>query len=62
MCQNLSQLVSDGKTERHRSDGLLTDVPQRILSGKTKTNKLHTLLPWNWMPPGSLNTVTTGVA
>jgi transposase len=25
----------------------LTDVLQRIVSGKTKANGLHTLLPWN---------------
>ncbi len=26
----------------------LTDVLERIVSGRTKTNELHTLLPWNW--------------
>ena len=28
----------------------LTDVLERIVSGSTKTNELHTLLPWNWQP------------
>jgi len=28
----------------------LTDVLQRIVSGRTKTHKLHALLPWNWRP------------
>ena len=28
----------------------LTDVLERIVSGKTKTHALHTLLPWNWTP------------
>ena len=26
----------------------LTDVLERIVSGRTKANQLHTLLPWNW--------------
>ena len=26
----------------------LTDVLQRIVSGRTKSHELHTLLPWNW--------------
>jgi hypothetical protein len=29
----------------------LTDVLERIVSGRTKVNELHTLLPWNWTPP-----------
>ena len=28
----------------------LTDVLERIVSGRTKANDLHTLLPWNWQP------------
>ncbi len=28
----------------------LTDVLERIVSGQTKRNELHTLLPWNWKP------------
>ena len=26
----------------------LADVLERIVSGRTKANQLHTLLPWNW--------------
>ena len=26
----------------------LTDVRQRIVSGRTKSHELYTLLPWNW--------------
>jgi transposase len=26
----------------------LTDVLERVVSGRTKTRDLHTLLPWNW--------------
>ena len=28
----------------------LTDVLERIVSGRTKAHELHTLLPWNWAP------------
>jgi transposase len=28
----------------------LTDVLERIVSGRAKANALHTLLPWNWHP------------
>jgi transposase len=34
----------------------LTDVLQRIVSGRTKSHELHTLLPWNWTPPSLPNT------
>ena len=26
----------------------LTDVLERVVSGRTKANQLHDLLPWNW--------------
>ena len=26
----------------------LTDVLERVVSGRTKANELHMLLPWNW--------------
>ena len=29
----------------------LADVLERVVSGRTKTHELHTLLPWNWRPP-----------
>jgi transposase len=28
----------------------LTDVLERVVSGRTKAHELHTLLPWHWMP------------
>jgi hypothetical protein len=31
----------------------LTNVLQRIVSGRTKVHALHTLLPWNWQPDTS---------
>ncbi len=30
--------------------GYLTDILQRIVSGRTKSHELHALLPWNWRP------------
>ena len=36
----------------------LTDVLERIVSGRTKRHELHTLLPWNWTAsrPAAVNT------
>jgi hypothetical protein len=28
----------------------LTDVLERIVSGRTKAHELQALLPWNWTP------------
>jgi transposase len=28
----------------------LTDVLERVVSGRTKAHERHTLLPWNWCP------------
>jgi transposase len=30
----------------------LTDVLERIVSGRTKAHELDTLLPWNWQQSG----------
>ena len=32
----------------------LTDVLERVVSGRTKAHQLHTLLPWNWQPTVSV--------
>jgi hypothetical protein len=32
----------------------LTDVLERIVSGRTKQHELEQLLPWNWRPPGAV--------
>jgi hypothetical protein len=39
----------------------LTDVLERIVSGRTKAHELHTLLPWNWTPPDPGNHVVGGL-
>jgi hypothetical protein len=38
----------------------LTDVLERIVSGRTRVNELHTLLPWNWR--GDQHTEPTAMA
>jgi predicted restriction endonuclease len=35
----------------------LTDVLERIVSGRTKQNELHTLLPWNWAATAFAETI-----
>ena len=35
----------------------LTDVLQRIVSGRTNSQELHALLPWNWRPPATAATL-----
>ncbi len=32
----------------------LTDVLERIISGRTKAHEMQKLLPWNWRPPGQV--------
>ena len=32
----------------------LTDVLERIVSGRTKAHEMQMLLPWNWRPPGQV--------
>jgi transposase len=32
----------------------LTDVLERLVSGRTKQHELEQLLPWNWRPPGAV--------
>jgi transposase len=32
----------------------LTDVLERLVSGRTRQHELEQLLPWNWRPPGAV--------
>src|SRR5207253_835066 len=43
-------LIQTAKLNRVEPMAWLTDVLERIVSGRTKTHELHTLLPWNWTP------------
>ena len=37
----------------------LTNVLERIVSGRTKRNELDTLLPWNWMPNSQIQVLSS---
>jgi hypothetical protein len=37
----------------------LTDVLERVVSGKTKAHELHSLLPWNWRANGGADLPAT---
>jgi transposase len=41
-------LIQTAKLNGVEPMAYLTDVLERIVSGRTKQNELHTLLPWNW--------------
>ena len=40
----------------------LTGLLERIVSGRTKANESHSLLPWNWIPPSAeaVNSIQPG--
>ena len=41
-------LIQTAKLNGVNPMAYLADVMERIVSGRTKQNELHTLLPWNW--------------
>jgi len=44
----LASLINSAKLQDIDPRHYLTDVLERIVSGRTKINQLHVLLPWNW--------------
>jgi hypothetical protein len=46
----VATLIHTAKLNKLDPLAWLTDVLERIVSGRTKRNELHTLLPWNWNP------------
>ena len=46
-------LIQTAKLNAVEPMAWLTDVLERIVSGRTKANALHTLLPWNWQARNS---------
>jgi hypothetical protein len=54
----IATLIQTAKLNNIDPLAWLTDVLERIVSGQTKRNQLHTLLPWNWKTtePAVLNT------
>jgi transposase len=46
-------LIQSCKLNNIEPFAYLTDVLQRIVSGRTKSHELNALLPWNWRPPST---------
>jgi transposase len=46
-------LIQTAKLNDVEPMAYLADVLERVVSGRTKTHELHTLLPWNWTPSTS---------
>jgi transposase len=44
----LSSLINTAKLNQIDPQEYLTDILERIVSGSTKINRLHELLPWEW--------------
>jgi transposase len=50
----IATLVQTAKLNGVEPWAWLTDVLEHIVSGRTKSHELHTLLPWNWKPPNEI--------
>jgi hypothetical protein len=55
-------LISTAKLNGVDPLAYLTDVLKRLVSGSTKSHQLEQLLPWNWRPPGAIDTVPVAEA
>ena len=44
----MASLVATAKLNGVEPLAWLTDVLERVVSGRTKTHELKQLLPWNW--------------
>jgi hypothetical protein len=44
----IASLIQTAKLNDVEPQAWLTDVLERIVSGRTKRNAMETLLPWNW--------------
>jgi hypothetical protein len=44
----LASLINSAKLQELDPQTYLADILERIVSGRTKVNALHELLPWNW--------------
>jgi len=49
-------LIQTAKLNGVEPMGWLTDVLERIVSGRTKSHELESLLPWNWQPSKAAST------
>ena len=46
-------LINTAKLNGVEPMAWLTDVLERVVSGRTKANELDSLLPWNWKAPNA---------
>ena len=46
--QSRMTLIQTAKLNGVNPMAYLADVLERVVSGRTKQNELHTLLPWTW--------------
>jgi transposase len=56
----IATLVQTAKLNGVEPLAWLTDVFERMVSGRTKRHELETLLPWNWKTAREVETVGTG--
>ena len=49
-------LITTAKLNDVEPMAYITDVLERIVSGRTRSHELHTLLPWNWQPVIAVDT------
>ena len=47
-------LIATAKLNGAEPLAWLTDVLERLVSGRTKKHEIEQLLPWNWRPPGAV--------
>ena len=52
-------LIQTAKLNGVEPTAWLTDVLECVVSGRTKTHELHSLLPWNWRATGGADLPAT---
>ncbi len=52
-------LIQTAKLNGVEPTAWLADVLERVVSGRTKTHELHSLLPWNWCATSDPNPPAT---
>jgi transposase len=55
----VATLIQSAKLNNVDPLAWLTDVLERIVSGRTRRHQLDTLLPWNWKPGRTVETLDT---
>ena len=58
----LASLINTAKLHGVDPQTWLADVLERIVSGRTKANAMHELLPWNWRAATGADTAPVAAA